>query len=458
MEGVSDIVIFLGRFHPLVVHLPIGFLILALSFEFLLRLRRFQNLETGIRLIWLLCAVVASVAVVLGYLLSLGGGYDEQTLALHQWSGISLVVMSAGCYLLRKEGLFSRSYVKHVFLVLLFLISATLILTGHLGSLTHGSEYLVEYAPKPIQRLVGIESTSVMVRPKLNSLDSADIFKDGITPIMSSRCVSCHNSSKRKGELNLTSFVEMMKGGENGVIIKAGSLATSEIYRRVTLPYDHKEFMPSEGKRPLTEEQVAIIEWWIEKDAPENASITSLNPDKGMIALFEKYFGLGEDNEYEINVLPADTAVLNALTRNGFIVRRLAAASNLLEVKFSGTLSDTTKIERLIAIKDHISWLQLSNTEISDDQLQIVGQFSNLRKLNLSRNAISDKGVNHLKGLSNLRYLNVYGTNVTDSILGSVITMPKLEELYLWQTNVSSEYVEMLKQRTPGIKIIYNEQ
>ena len=207
MEGVSDIVVFLGRFHPLVVHLPIGFLTLAILLEILSRRAGRKKFEDAIQLIWLASVVTSTVAVALGYLLSLGGGYDEGTLALHQWFGISLAVLSFGCYWITKENLSARVYGRRLYLVLLIFVSASLIITGHLGgSLTHGSEYLVEYAPKPIQGMLGVSSPSIEDRPKVSSLDSADIFKDAIAPILNSRCINCHNSKKRKGELNLTSF------------------------------------------------------------------------------------------------------------------------------------------------------------------------------------------------------------------------------------------------------------
>ena len=456
MDGVSDIAIFLGRFHPLVVHLPIGFLTLAILLEIIARRSGTEKFDAVLRLVWLLSGLSAAVAVVMGYLLSLGGGYDEDTLALHQWFGISLAALCFGCYFLRKENLSASVYLGRWYLTLLILISVSLVITGHLGgSLTHGSEYLLEYAPKPIQRLLGVSTIEMEERPKVTSLDSADIFKDAIAPILNSKCISCHNSKKKKGELILTSFGEMMKGGEDGPIIKPGSLASSEIYRRITLPRDDDEFMPSEGKRPLSDEQLAIIEWWIEKNAPDSGAITSLRPDVGMVELFEQYFGLGRNGYEEIQAPPPDTAAISTLIRNGFTIRRLAATSNLLEARFSGSLSDTSKMVPLLAVKEQLVWLQLSNTGISDDALQIIGRLSNLRKLNLSKNNVSDKGVKQLLSLTTLEYLNLYETKVTDSILVSLVALPQLKELFLWQTRVTGEYVEKLETGKPDLQIIY---
>lgn len=455
MEESSAIINFLGRFHPLVVHLPIGFLTLAILLEIISHRKGSGDYDDVLRIVWLLSAVAAIVAVILGYFLSQEGGYDEGTLSLHQWSGIFLAGLCAGCYLLRKSDLLAKPFMSRLYFALLSLTSALLVVTGHLGgSLTHGDEYLVEYAPASIQRLWGMTPVEAENRREVSSLDSADIFKDAVAPILNSKCISCHNKRKRKGELVLTTYAGIMKGGENGPVITPGSLTSSELYRRITLPEDHKDFMPSEGKRPLTEDQVAIIKWWIEKQAPASGLITSFDPAAEMTLMFMDYFGLNESDEEAIQVPPADSSAVRTLVANGFTIRRLSASSNLLEAKFTGHLTDTAAMRSLLGVKDQLIWLQLSDTGLSDDALVIVSQLTNLRKLNISRNPVSDQGVSQLNKLVNLEYLNLYGTNVTDSILEGLVSLPKLEELYLWQTKVGSDYAEHLSLNKPGLKIV----
>jgi len=50
----------------------------------------------------------------------------------------------------------------------------------------------------------------------------------------------------------------------------------SELLRRISLPSDDEEFMPAEGKTPLTPEQVEIIRWWIAAGAPNGGTIGAL--------------------------------------------------------------------------------------------------------------------------------------------------------------------------------------
>ena len=47
-EGASDFILFLGHFHPIVLHLPIGFLLLAFMMEIASSFKRFQHLKKSV--------------------------------------------------------------------------------------------------------------------------------------------------------------------------------------------------------------------------------------------------------------------------------------------------------------------------------------------------------------------------------------------------------------------------
>ncbi len=456
MSEVPDIIFFLGRFHPLVVHLPIGFLFLAVLLEIISIKPKFEKYRPVLSFVWMVGVVSSMLAVGLGLFLSWSGGYDEETLGWHKWSGIFLMIISAVRFFLGRKKIKSFLFLGEPFKKLtVALVAVLLLLTGHLGgSLTHGSDYLLEYAPNPIQKMIGGQSIKRRARPTVVSLDSADIFADAIFPILDSKCTSCHNKNKNKGKLLLTSFDDLMKGGEDGPVITPGSLVSSELYRRITLPPDHKEFMPSEGKKPLTEMQVSILAWWIENGAPRSGLISNLKPDKGMVKVLRKFYGLGKSAVEEITALPADTAQLNSIVRQGFTVHRLSSNSNLLEVSLPKVRSVNVKMESLLGLKDQLVWLQLSNSGMSDKDLEAVGQLPNLIKLNLSKNNISDDGVRRLKHLSKLEYLNLNENDVSDSSVVLLMSLPHLKELYLWQTKVNASYLENLNPLKPNLKII----
>src|SRR6185312_16077051 len=56
-------------------------------------------------------------------------------------------------------------------------------------------------------------------------------------------------------------------GGEHGKVLIPGDPKGSEIMRRILLPRNDKEAMPSKGKG-LTKEEIAVIEYWIKQGAP----------------------------------------------------------------------------------------------------------------------------------------------------------------------------------------------
>ena len=456
MQSLSDLLTFFGRFHTLVVHLPIGFLFIAVLLEVITRWRAFRKHEPLVPFMWLLGAMSVCIAVVLGYMLSLAGDYDEERLAWHKWAGIALCVLSFVCYYFKARLNSARiKMIRNVYIGLVILTSSLLIQTGHLGgTLTHGPDYLVEYAPPVIRKLAGMDEKTSTVQKRIVSLDSADIFHDAVMPIISSKCSSCHNENKKKGKLVLSSFADIIAGGETAPGVVPGNLARSEIYRRITLPEDHEDFMPGEGKTPLSEEQISIIEWWIEKDAPPNGIIGGLSPNENMVQVFETFFGLNKD--LEVNVSPADPNLLASLFKKGYTVKKLSSVSNFLEVKVRDKDFSKADIPALLGVKDQLAWLDLSNSGISDEDLKSIGALSNLTKLNLQGNNISDHGVQYLLSLSKLEYLNLYRTKVTDRSIMHFATLEKLKRLYLWDTGVTNDaLVDSLTNHKPGLTVIY---
>ena len=69
--------LFIGRFHPVLVHLPIGFLLIAALIEIGRRTGKISVSESTVVFVLFWSAVSATFACIAGYLLSLGGGYDE---------------------------------------------------------------------------------------------------------------------------------------------------------------------------------------------------------------------------------------------------------------------------------------------------------------------------------------------------------------------------------------------
>src|SRR5688572_3350101 len=92
----------------------------------------------------------------------------------------------------------------------------------------------------------------------LLAAEAAVSFSREIAPILRRNCQGCHRPGKMKGELDLTTFGALLKGGKHGEVVKAEDPARSELLEKVR---GEEPEMPPEGE-PLSEEEVAKIARW----------------------------------------------------------------------------------------------------------------------------------------------------------------------------------------------------
>jgi uncharacterized membrane protein/mono/diheme cytochrome c family protein len=266
--------LFFGHLHPLVVHLPIGMLMLLAVLEVAAWIPRFKNANASAGFIVALAAPLAVIAVVCGWLLSLEGGYDETLLAWHKWLGIGTAAgsVAAGILYWRKQ---FNSY-----RAVLIVTAALLAGAGHFGgSLTHGPDYLTRHAPEPLRKWLGSPAGNTPAKPtSFKDPQQFSVFEAVVQPIFENRCVMCHGPAKSKGDLRLDSFAGLMKGSEDGPVIKPGDSAQSPIVQRPLLPLDSDDHMPPAGKPQLTEDEIALLKWWVDTGASEEKTASELQP------------------------------------------------------------------------------------------------------------------------------------------------------------------------------------
>ena len=163
---------FLGHFHPVIVHLPIGILLIASLFYALASTKRYAALKPAVSFSFLIGMISAVLACVTGWLLSTTDDYDSAALTQHQWVGIATAIIGAICYAFERR---NAKYLSVVVVILVLMVSVT----GHLGgTLTHGEGYLTaafdnypEESIKPI-----------------SNVQDALIYEDVIQPILSTKC------------------------------------------------------------------------------------------------------------------------------------------------------------------------------------------------------------------------------------------------------------------------------
>ncbi len=430
-----DITTFLGRLHPMVVHLPIGFLLLAVVFKLLSYAPKFRYLNTAVSITLLFGFIAATAACLSGYLLSLSGEYEYMQLNRHKLTGIAVAVLSGLLFLITTKKLSNRLVIPEkilsvVFVALLFLMTYT----GHQGgNLTHGSDYL------SMTVLQGGE------RKKPATVEEATLFEDVVQPMLIQRCGQCHASGKLKGQLSVQSLTTLLKGGKSGAAVVTGNLQKSELYQRITMDHSNEKFMPADGKIPLTKLEVAIIKWWIEKgNATAGVKMASLKNAEEIKPNVAGWLGLenggviAENNDREVNPdIPksVDPNQLDSLRSKGMQVRIMSHNPVMLDLTLpaGATQSLSGMKSHLKALAKNVVWLNLSHNNCTDGSLDFLPLMTNLEKLRLEKNPLTDGIVHQLTGLQHLEALNLNETNITAAGLEKLKSLPALKRIYSWQ-------------------------
>ena len=434
---------FFGHFHVVLVHLPIGILIIACIFQWLEQKRKFTSLHIAADLAFLLGMICAIFSAITGYLLSLSGDYDEQLVNTHQWFGISVAVVSIIMYYLRRRSISVK--VQTFSSVALFLL---IIITGHLGgSITHGSDYLTK-------SFHGFSDTVVQRRP-IPNVQEAIVYSDIIQPLLQTKCYSCHGKNKQKGKLRMDDSLRLMKGGKDGVVIVPGNTEKSEMARRISLSREDDDHMPPKEKSQLSDWEIALIHWWIAEGASFNKKVKQLDqPQEIKPAL------LALQNEPKKKLIVpdipakpverADGETIRKLKEMDVVIEPVAQNTNYLYANFvTASNFGDKEMSLLLPLKEQLIELKLGNTMITDSALQIISQFKNLMRLQLDHTKISDKSLVHLKTLSNLRYLNLAGTSVTAEGVMQLKGLKNLQSIYLYQSAVKKSDWNELKKMFP---------
>jgi uncharacterized membrane protein len=272
-SGPNDLILFLGRFHPVLVHLPIGGLVLLGVLELLAKFSRFKHAAQCNRLILGLTAVVSVAAALLGWMLSQAGGYEPQLLQWHKWAGFAV---AAGCTVTFLLSWLSRPWVSRLSLLATL---AVLIVASHLGaSITHGRDFLTRFAPGPLRALLGVNGSATAAPGIKSDLTQQPAFGALIQPILQRRCSACHSPEKRKADLSMESYETLLKGGKNGPVLIAGKAFDSPMIHRLLLPLNDDDHMPPEGKPQPTAAEIAVLQWWIDNGAPPDKTVGDLKP------------------------------------------------------------------------------------------------------------------------------------------------------------------------------------
>ena len=441
----------IGHFHPLLVHLPLGILLIGLLLQWLSRKQAYAGIQPAVKVILLIGTITALFSCITGYMLSISDDYDQSMINWHMWFAIGVLVVSAILY---SKEVNPNVPINKTLLSLTLLV--ILLITGHLGgSLTHGSDYL----SKPLANLLSNDSNSVTTIKPLPNVQEAMAYNDVIRPILETKCYSCHNANKKKGGLRMDDITLLMKGGKEGKVIDLEHTDSSELLKRLLLPTDNDDHMPPKEKPQPTESQVALIHWWISSHADFTRKVKEL-PQTDLVKPALLALQQPVINTMIKPIIPAkpvnkaDEKVFQQLQRAGITVLPVAQNSNYLSVTLTDKKTILKKdIELFEKIKDQLIWLKIGDASIDDEAAGVISKLSNLMKLNLAGSKLTVKGWEAMQKLNNLEYLNLVGTNVNAQHIAGLKENKKLQSLYLYGAQVKPAEVAMLQKLFPKTTI-----
>lgn len=432
---------FFGRFHPLAVHLPIALVLLAAVLECAGLFRAGKHLQASAGFVLAFAAASAIVAVFFGWLLGRNGGYEGPLVLQHMWGGILLAGALVICCAIR--GWNTKLYAAALFATVCLLVWTS----DQGGKLTHGEGFLTEHMPGKLRALLGVpppakkRAAADTPAPVTTTLSNANLpaptqasvafFASRVEPIFDDKCVQCHGPEKKKGKLRLDTFDYVMRGGKDGAVITPGDPKNSELFRRITLPRDHKDAMPAEGKPGLTASEIKVIEFWITAGAVQTLAAekaTAAPPPPPVAPVLPPLTADYRPRATQLETLQAQLGVRlvprSQNPRDGLILRTVGAPERC----------DDAVLAALKPVADLIIDAELARTKITDAGMKSVAAFNNLRTVDLSHTGVTSRGLAPLESLAKLESLNLTATNVDDEGVLPFRRKPGLHHLYLFGT------------------------
>ncbi|MDG0994333.1 MAG: FHA domain-containing protein [Akkermansiaceae bacterium] len=445
---------FLGEFHPVFLHLPIGAFSLVLLME-ICRIFTFGKYKPQTTLALAFASGTAVFAAVFGYFLYLSGEFNGDLIEEHKRDGIIFTIVLIVTYLAKyaADVMPRKGLLKPIYGIGVIATTGAMISAGHHGGeITHGD---------PLKKAPWIEKEEEV----LSNKDIADpiVYTQIVHPILEQKCISCHGEKKQKSGLRMDSHAALIEGGDEEEALVPGNLEDSMMIAYLHLPLEDDLRMPPEGKTQLTPEEVQILEWWVKSGASETVRKSELEVTP-VIAKALNTLKTPEEIAQEEAALKKFEMERLATTKK--VRAGLKEVLSEVNTKFPGSLKyvsqantdlvfsavsyrsqfQDTDIDILSGGIGSLTELNLGATQVTDAGMKKLSMFSEIEVLKLSETTITDKGLAELANLKKLRVLNLYGTQVTDQGIKALMGHPTLKKVFLWQTKTTPDGAEELEK------------
>jgi len=507
-----------GRLHPLVLHFPIvlimlGALVVLVQWVFWRRgasgstdlesYRRGDQPSSVVQFCLWGGVGFAGIAVWTGWVLGDAKTDDLETLLLHRWFSIAVLVamvLTAVFDVLRRSARWPWATPARL---LSFVAAAILVaITGHLGAeMKWGPGYVL----KPLAKARAAEAAAAGEANTAPGTGDAADEGAGETPstptpqasgatwvdveaLLSSRCERCHGEDKQKGSMQLIPWASMFEGNPKFWVVKPGDPDASLLLTRVGLPTTDDDRMPPEGEgNPLTDQQQTLLRDWIAAGAPgphgqqppaaatspapsvppaitptpPESTHESQPPSTGdeQPSTPPSVQAPGRTNPTTVQPGPFDQAaedeVIASLRARGVRTGPLHGGSPWLEVDFARLEPPATDADcdGLGALAGNLWTCSVAGTSITDAAMATLATCLELRRLRLDRTSIGDAGIAAIESLQRLEMLNCFDTNVSDVSVEAIANLRGLKSVYLGSTKMTDAGLTRLRKVRPDVDV-----
>lgn len=267
----------IGRFHPLLLHFPLGLLLWAGVIEAMAVIRRQPISEKGpVSLSVVIPGACFSVlACISGWLLADPNDPDS-ALAWHRWLGVATAILALITAALGVAIVKGRSVPMHSYRLALFVCIPILAGGGHIGGELKWGDGFVE---KGFEKVFFSKNESTLAQKSRNPLVRSGVdapqeqkgltlYHELVRETFQTSCVECHGPDKAKGKLRLDIPDDLKDLARETPVIIPGDPDQSLLVELILLPEDDDDRMPPPDEPGLSEEQVRGIVEWVRAGAP----------------------------------------------------------------------------------------------------------------------------------------------------------------------------------------------
>ena len=444
---ISD---FIGSFHPLILHLPIGFwfaICALMAASVFVRGSVPRSIVYGLTVLTFVSALLTFSA---GFILYLGGGYGRATIELHMYSSLAFLV-SLAIFLISYANANRSSFEW----LSAGVTTAVLLIAGHAGGvITHGDP--LDRAPWRI--------FAERANQELGSMDavaSGRVFDTLVIPILEDKCMACHGVERAKGKLKMNTYAALLKGGSKGACLLPGDSAGSLMIQRINLPLDDDKRMPPADKEQLSSDEAAFLDWWVSSALPEEQSIESVSFPAEQQTYVQSIIG---NDPSAIQARSAKARSKDLLLRYadfqtrypGLLVQSVVGEA-LFELSSASLMGyDETHVRAALEpLVDSLIRIDWNRRQLDAAWAKLFSTAAIVEVLNISDSRFSEEDLLLLlSAMPELKKLNLTGTGFADEHIDSIRAHSNIETIVLTGTELSETGYQKLIKHLPGAEII----